>query len=168
MKHLKTLCIVAALMIGMVSVHAQSKVAHINTKELIEAMPEMLTAKAELEKLAKTYENEIKTMAAELETKAKQYAAEEPNQTKEENDKRVLEVQTMEQSIRQYQQQAQQDLLGKENEIVKPIYERAKAAIQKVATAQGYLYVLDSQVGSGVIVADGKDLMADVKKELGF
>ena len=35
MKHLKTLCIVAALMIGMVSVNAQSKVAHINTKELI-------------------------------------------------------------------------------------------------------------------------------------
>jgi outer membrane protein len=51
---------------------------------------------------------------------------------------------------------------------LKPITDKAKAAIQKVARAQGFEYVLDSTVGGGVILADGKDLMADVKKELGF
>ena len=79
---------------------AQSKVAHINTQELVASMPEMNTAKAELEKLAKTYETDIQTMAAELQSKVKQYDTEAPNQTDEENQKRLQEVQGMEQSIR--------------------------------------------------------------------
>ena len=75
---------------------AQSKVAHINTQELVASMPEMNTAKAELEKLAKTYETDIQTMAAELQSKVKQYDTEAPNQTDEENQKRLQEVQGME------------------------------------------------------------------------
>ena len=51
------------------STFAQSKVAHINTTELVASMPEMNDAKAELEKLAKTYETDIQTMAAELQSK---------------------------------------------------------------------------------------------------
>ena len=46
--------------------------------------------------------------------------------------------------------------------------EKAKKAVEKVAKAQGYQYVLDSATGGGVIFADGKDLFNDVKKELGF
>lgn len=74
----------------------------------------------------------------------------------------------MEQGIRQFQGQAQEDLGSKEAALYKPIFEKAKAAIEKVANAQGIQYVLDSTQGGGVLVADGKDLMADVKKELGF
>ena len=74
----------------------------------------------------------------------------------------------MEQSIRQFQGGAQQDLAKKEEDLMKPIFDKAKAAINKVAKAQGFQYVLNSVEGSGVLVADGKDLLADVKKELGF
>ena len=41
-------------------------------------------------------------------------------------------------------------------------------AIQKVARAKGFKYVLDSTTGTGLILADGYDLMADVKKDLGI
>ena len=169
MKQFKTLLFAALLFIGATSFsNAQSKIAHINTNELIEAMPQMKTAKAELEKLSKTYEAEIQGMATEYQNKLKQYQAEVDTKTEEENTKRAQEVKTMEQSIRQYQGQAQQDLQKKESELLKPIFDKAKAAIQKVAKAQGFQYVLDSTQGSGVLLADGKDLMADVKKELGF
>ena len=169
MKQFKTLLFAALLFIGATSFsNAQSKIAHINTNELIEAMPQMKTAKAELEKLSKTYEAEIQGMATEYQNKLKQYQAEVDTKTEEENTKRAQEEQTMEQSIRQYQGQAQQDLQKKESELLKPIFDKAKAAIQKVAKAQGFQYVLDSTQGSGVLLADGKDLMADVKKELGF
>jgi outer membrane protein len=107
-------------------------------------------------------------MATEYQTKIKQYQAEVETKTEEENRKRAEEVQTIEQSIRQYQANAQEDIQKKEGELMKPIFEKAKTAIQKVAKAQGYQYVLDSTQGSGVLLADGKDLMADVKKELGF
>ena len=147
---------------------AQSKVAHINTQELVESMPEMINAKSELEKLAKTYETDIQAMATELQNKIKQYDAESSTKTDEENGKRLQEVQSMEQSIRQYQGQAQQDLQKKEIELLKPITEKAKDAILKVGNDQGYDYVLDSSQGQGVIMANGKDLLADVKSEMGF
>ncbi|CDF77985.1 outer membrane family H protein [Formosa agariphila KMM 3901] len=169
MKQIKTLLIATALFIGASSfVQAQSKVAHINTQELVSSMPEMKTAQAQMEKLGKTYEADIKNMATELDTKVKQYDAESSTKTQEENAKRVQEVQTMEQNIRQYQQQAQKDMQQKEIDLLKPITEKAKASILKVAKAQGFDYVLDSSQGGGVIMADGKNLLADVKKDLGF
>jgi outer membrane protein len=169
MKHLKTLVLATALLIGSTSImNAQSKVAHINTQELVTSMPETKAAQAELDKLRKTYQADLQTMQTELENKIKQYDAEAASQTDEENSKRVQEVQGMQQSIQQYGGQAQQDMQKKELDLLKPITERARIAIQKVAREQGFQYVLDSTQGQGVILADGKDLMTDVRKELGF
>ncbi|MFD2552044.1 OmpH family outer membrane protein [Bizionia sediminis] len=169
MKHIKTLLFAAALFIGATSfTQAQSKVAHINTQDLIKAMPEMATAQSEMEKLGKTYEADIKAMVTEYQNKMKQYEAEAPTKTDEENQKRLIEVQTMEQNIQQYRSTAQQDMQKKEVDLLKPITEKAKAAILKVARAQGFQYVLDSTQGGGVIMADGKNLLDDVKKEMGI
>ena len=160
--------LIALLLVFSFSTFAQSKIAHINTTELVASMPEMNDAKTELEKLAKTYETDIQTMAAELQSKVKQYDTEAAAQTDEENAKRLQEVQGMEQSIRQYQAQAQQELQKKEFDLLKPITEKAQAAISKVADEMGFDYVLDSTQGQGVIIANGADLMIEVKKELGF
>ena len=169
MKHLKNLLLTSAIiLVCSFNAQAQSKVAHINTQELVESMPEMKSAKSELEKLAKTYETDIQAMATELQNKIKQYDAESSTKTDEENGKRLQEVQSMEQSIRQYQAQAQQDLQKKELDLLKPITEKAKNAILKVGNAQGFDYILDSSQGQGVIMANGKDLLSDVKSELGF
>jgi len=168
MKQLKTLLFAAVLFFGATSLtQAQSKVAHINTQELVASMPATKSAQAEVEKLAKTYESDIKSMGSELEKLAKRYDAESASQTQEENMKRVQEVQGKEQDIRKFQADAQQQLQKKEFDLLKPITEKAKAAILKVGRAQGFTYVLDSSQG-GVIMAEGKDLMAEVKKELGF
>jgi len=170
MKHLKTLLLATALFIGSTSyMNAQSNVAHIDTQALIDAMPTAITARGELEKLAKTYEADIRTMATEYQNKLKQYDAEASTKTDEENAKRAQEVGEMRTSIEQYQGQAQQDLQKKEQELFEPIYKEVKAAIQKVGKAQGFQYILDSREGQGtLLLADGKDLLADVKKELGF
>ncbi|MDX1278672.1 OmpH family outer membrane protein [Oceanihabitans sediminis] len=169
MKQFKTLLLAAALFIGGTSfMQAQTKVAHINTQELISQMPDMKTAQAEMDKLGKTYEADIKAMVTEYQNKMKLYESEANTKTDEENQKRLIEVQTMQQNIQEYQGQAQQDMQKKEMDLLKPITEKAKAAILKVARAQGFAYVLDSTQGGGVIMADGKDLLADVKKELGF
>ena len=61
-----------------------------------------------------------------------------------------------------------QEMQKKEVDLLKPITEKAKAAILKVARVQGFDYVLDSTQGGGVIMADGKNLIDDVKKELGI
>ena len=169
MKQLKTLVLAAVLLLGGTSImKAQSKVAHINTQELVAAMPETKAAQAEIQKLAKTYDVQIQEMGTEYDAKAKRYDAESTTQTDAENQKRAEELLAMRQSIGQFQQQAQQELQKKEYDLLKPITEKAKEAILKVGKAQGFHYVLDSTQGQGVILADGKDLMEDVKKELGF
>ncbi len=164
MKHLKSLLFATALFIGATSfTTAQSKLAHINTQELIKAMPEYKVAQTDIEKLGKTYETTIQTSLKELETKLKQYNADAEAQTQEENQKRMQEVEGMKQSLSQYQQQAQKDLQEKEFNMLKPITEKARLAIEKVAAAQGLEYVFEA---GGLIVKKGKDLMADVKAEL--
>jgi outer membrane protein len=166
MKHLKTLLFAAALFLGATSfTAAQSKVAHINTQELIKAMPEYKAAQAEIEKLGKTYEATIQESLKELDAKLKQYNAEAKAQTQEENQRRMEEVDGIKQSLGQYQQEAQKDIQQKEFEFLKPITEKAKAAIDKVAKAQGFEYVLEE---STLVVALGKNLLADVKAELGI
>ena len=169
MKKFRTLLVACAFILGASSfVSAQSKVAHIASQELVEAMPAFKVAKSEIDKLQKTYDAEIRNMVLELQSTMKKYEQEIATKSEEENTKRAQEVRTTEKSIGDYRQNALQDLQKKEVELLKPIYESARVSIQKVARAQGFNYVLDSTTGTGVILADGKDLMADVKKDLGI
>jgi len=169
MKQVKTLFIAIALILGVSSFsNAQSKLAHIASQELVNSMPEYKNAMNELERLQKNYDTEIKTMMAELQSKAKRYDAEQATKTQEENAKRVQEVQSTERTIAEYRNNALKDLQKKEVELLKPVIEKARLAVQKVARVKGYEYVIDSTTGTGLILADGYDLMADVKKDLGI
>lgn len=166
MKHLKTLLLATALCIGTISfTQAQSKVAHINTQELIAAMPEAKAAQSELETLGKTYQTDIQASITEYQNTVKQYEAEASTKTDEENQKRGLELQEKQQRIAQFRADAQKHIAEKEAELFKPIQEKAMNAINEVAKAQGYDYVLDRAT---LIVAEGKDILVDVKKKLGI
>ncbi|WP_298498331.1 OmpH family outer membrane protein [uncultured Algibacter sp.] len=166
MKQIKTLLLATVLCIAAVSfTQAQSKVAHINTQELIAAMPAAKTAQAEIEALGKTYQTDIQASITEYQNTVKQYEAEASTKTDEENQKRGLELQEKQQRIQQFRADAQKDLANKEAELFKPIQEAAMNAINEVAKAKGYEYVLDRAT---LIVANGTDILADVKKQLGI
>ncbi|WP_264544902.1 MULTISPECIES: OmpH family outer membrane protein [Flavobacterium] len=165
MKQIKTLLIAAVMMLGASQMNAQAKTAHIDVNDLLSKMPEMTSAKAQLEKLSKTFDGEYSTMVTEYQTKMKKYEAEASTQTETANETRAKEMQDMGQRIQQYRDSAQKQLQDKEMEIVKPIMDKAKAAIIKVAKAKGYQYVMDS---ASLILADGPNLFEDVKKELKF
>lgn len=169
MRNLKKIAVVIILFVGATSfVNAQSKVAHINVQQLLSEMPEMKQAEAELKKLQETYRADIEDSMTELRNKYTLYSNESSSKTQEENEKRAIELQGYEKSIQDAQAAAQQELQKKQAELFAPISEKAKAAIDKVAAAQGFAYVLDATQGYGLIVANGTDLLAAVKKELGF
>ena len=169
MKQLKKVAVALVLIIAATSfVQAQSKIAHINVSDLLAQMPEMQTAQAELKKLEETYRADIQSSLDELKNKLTQYNNEAGAMSQEENQKRALELQGFERNIGEAQQAAQQELAKKQAELFEPISKKAKEAIEKVAATQGYDYVVDASPGSGVIVSKGKDLLPDVKKELGF
>ena len=150
------------------SLFAQSKVAHINTQGLISEMPEVIAAQKELQEMEKTLSADVENSVKEFQTKAQTYAADSENQTETVNQSRQRELETMQQGIQEFRQTASQELQKKQNDLMRPLFEKARVAIETVAKAQGFDYVLDSSPGGSVIMAQGKDLMADVKKELGF
>lgn len=169
MKQVKKIAVALILFVAATGfVNAQSKVAHIDVTQLLSAMPEMKTAQAELKKLQETYSADLENSMKELQNKAAQYQNESPSKTDEENKKRSEEIMGFQKNINEAQQSAQQQLQKKESELFGPISEKAKVAIEKVAAAQGIDYVLDAQPRAGLLVANGKDLLADVKKELGI
>lgn len=169
MKQLKKVALIVVLFVAATGfVNAQSKIAHINVTELLAEMPEMKAAQAELQKLQETYKADIESSMTELRNKYTQYSNEASSKSEEENQKRAVELQGFEKNIGEAQQAAQQELAKKQGELFEPISIKAKAAIEKVAAAQGYDYVIDASQGGGLIVAKGPDLLAAVKQELGF
>lgn len=168
MKQIKTIIIVALVVFGVSQVQAQTKIAHINVSELMSKMPEMQAAKSELEKLSLSYDNDYKIMVEEFQAKARKYEGEVATVSAALNEERGKELQDMQNRIVQFRDGAGKKLQEKEMELVKPIMEKAKAAIDKVAKEKGYKYVLDSTSGGSVIVAEGTNIYNDVKAALGF
>ena len=169
MKQLKNIAVALVLFVAATGfVNAQSKIAHINVSELLAEMPEMKAAQAELQKLQETYRADIESSMTELKNKYTQYSNEASSKSAEENEKRALELQGFERNIGEAQQAAQQELAKKQAELFEPISKKAKEAIEKVAAAQGYDYVIDATQGGGLIVSKGPDLLTAVKQELGF
>ena len=165
MKNFRTLLLIALITLGFNTVQAQAKVGHISTDLLISLMPETKALNTELEKLSKTYESELKAEEAKYGAKLKKYQAEQASQTDEVNQQRAAEVQQDQQNLYQASQIAREDITKKRNEKLKPILEKAKKAIDEVATAQGFTYVLEA---STLIVANGTDLLPAVKAKLGI
>tara|TARA_R110001583_G_scaffold53483_2_gene164952 strand:+ start:5342 stop:5842 length:501 start_codon:yes stop_codon:yes gene_type:complete len=165
MKQFRTLLLIAIVALGFNSIQAQTKVGHISTDLLLSLMPETKTLNTDLEKLSKTYENELKAENDKLTAKLKKYEAEVGSQTDEVNQQRQVEVQQDQQNLYQASQIAQEDIRKKRDEKLKPILEKARKAIEDVANEQGFTYILDA---SSVIVANGTDLLPAVKTKLGI
>ena len=99
MKHFITLFVSLLLLIVPINTNAQSKVAHINTQQLISEMPEVIAAQSELKKLEDQYAKELETSAKEFQTKAQSYQGDAQNQTELINQQRQVELQEMQQRI---------------------------------------------------------------------
>lgn len=169
MKNVKKIVVALVLFAATTGfVNAQSKVAHINVQQLLSEMPEMIAAQAELKKVQETYRADLEGSLKEMQNKYTQYQNESASKSAEENERRVAELQGFDKNIKEAEQQAVQEMQKKQQELFAPISEKAKIAIDKVAASLGYDYVIDASPGLSLIVSKGKDLLPEVKQELGF
>lgn len=165
MKHFKNLLVAVVLTLGITTATQAQKVAHINFEEIVSNMSETLKLQADLEKLGKTYGEEITNAQKALKAKIDKYTAEEISQTAAQNEKRIQEVQADQGKIQQLQQVAQQELQQKEKAALDPIIKKAQEAIKAIAKSKGIVYVLDNKA---LIVSEGEDLAPAVKASLGI
>lgn len=155
MRNLKTFVLIAVMTLGFNSLQAQDKVAHVNVQEIMTLMPEFKAMQADVEKMGKTFEDDLKKAAEDLQAKMTKYNNEGATQTPETNNKRREEVANEEQTLYAAQQQAQQALGNRRNELLKPIIDKLTETIEAVASEQNIDYVMDRTT---LIVAKGQDL----------
>jgi outer membrane protein len=78
MKQLQKLFIASILFFGVQQANAQAKTAHVDVREIMSKMPQMVEAQKQLETLGKTYDTEFDSMVAEYRSKLEKYEAEAP------------------------------------------------------------------------------------------
>lgn len=157
-----------AIILVTVGYTAQAQVAHINSEELVAAMPETKAMGEELKKTGQSFDTEYKAQASALQAKLQKYQTEAATKTNEENEKRQQEVGEIQQKLQLYLTSAREELQKKEFNLLKPIIDKAQNAIKAVANEKGIKYVMDSAPGKGLIVFDGEDLLPAVKAKLGL
>jgi len=146
----------------------QSKFGHINFGRLYSQMPGQDSIVNIYETYAKGLQNQLGAMQAELESKFTEYQANQATWSNIIRQTKEREIQDMQTRMEEFNQQAQQDLVDKENELTAPIIEKARKAIQDVAKENGYTYIFNSTDGLLLYATPSDDVMPLVKKKLGI
>lgn len=169
MKNMIKLVAVAAFMLAAMSVSAQVKLGHINTQELIQAMPETAEARKTLETKQTEIENELTNMQESFRTKLEEYSKSAETMSDVIRASKEQELQELQQRIQNFQQLAVDNLRSTEQELFQPIMDKALNAIKEVGKENGFTYVFDLSVGGILYFADNtEDILPLVKKKLGL
>jgi outer membrane protein len=160
-----------ACLLGLGFIGSAQKYAIIDTKYILDKMPEYATAQKQLDAFATTWQKEIDTKQKDLDKMYKDFEAEQVMLTEELKKKREDQLFLKEKEVRDLQRQRfgfEGDLFKKRQELVKPIQDKVYNAVQKLAVQRGYDFILDKSEGITVIFADPKlEKSDDVLKELG-
>lgn len=146
------------------------KFGHVNSDELIQALPEFDTANVKLEKFRKGLINELELMSVELNNKNDSYTKESKNLSDLVKKAKEQEIVDMQKRMQDFQAGAQQQLQDKQVELFQPVYARVDKAIKDVGKENGFMYVFDVAKGALLYFDETKstNIMALAKAKLGL
>ncbi|MET6998871.1 OmpH family outer membrane protein [Chitinophaga defluvii] len=168
MKKYVIIAFVAVTGLFSVNAMAQSKVAHINAQALVESMPEAKKAETDLQTFAQGLQTDGKALVDEYTKKMKEFDEKAASMSENMKEIKGREIQEAQKRIQDYNQSAEQKVQAKQQELLKPIYDKARKAIEDVAKEKGYAYVIDSSMGVLLVSPAGDDLLTPVKAKLGI
>jgi len=167
---MKKIAIAASAMLLAFSIHAQ-KYAIIDTRYILDKMPEYAQAQKQLDAIAADWQKDIDARQLALDKMYKDYDAEQVMLSDDLKKKREDQLFLKEKELRDLQRQRfgfEGDLFKKRQELIKPIQDKVYNAVQKISVQRGYDLVLDKSEGITIIFADPKlDKSEDVLRELG-
>ncbi len=143
------------------------KFGHINANELLMAMPERETAEKQIEEQAAIYEQELRNMQTEMQKKYEEYQTKAETWPEAIRKSKEKEIRQMEQGLQEFSQTAQQDLAKLEEDLLTPLIDSARAAIEEVGAESGFTYIFDISTGA-TLYNGGEDVMPLVKAKLGI
>lgn len=148
--------------------NAQQKLGHVNSQELFETMPEVQQLQNDLTAKSKQYETQLKNLYTQYQNLVTDLQTNGKNYTEMVLEQKYKEASDLESKITKIESAAQQELAQYEAAKLKPIEDKAFAAIQKVAKANGFTYVFDSSLGVVIVKPAQDDITNLVKAELGI
>lgn len=164
----KLASLLAVLFLACSSATQAQKMAHISLDSLLSVMPESKKAKEESQEYYKQLEGQIAAMQSELQRKYQEYQENQTKYTDLIKQTKEKELQDLNQRIQDFQQSAQMDIQKKNDELTRPVYDKAKKAIDQVAKDNGYKYVFDTSAGMVLYSEPGDDILSLVIKKLGI
>lgn len=166
----KVLFLAAGLFLLNGFVSAQTlKIAHVNTSEIMNDMPERPKAEKDLENYYNELQEQLRVMYSEYQTKLQDYqtnAETMSNLVKQSKEKELVDLESR---ITAFQANAENEFDAKRAELLQPLLEKIQNAINAVGKEKGYTYIIDLATGTAVYVgADAIDITKDVKAKLGI
>ena len=165
---MKKLIILSFLSFLTICSFGQSKFGYIDSRELLSLMTEKGTAEGELQTFAKSLESQLGAMQAEYQASVQDYQANEATYTDLVKQDKVAEITNLEQRIQAFNQNAQNALQKKEQELLEPILAKARTAIEDVAKEGKFTYIFDSSMGSILYADENENVIPLGKKKLGL
>lgn len=165
---MKKILFAAFMLLAPLSMFAQ-KFGHFNSTELVPLLPEYVTAQAELQNLAKQYEDDLKRMQDELQRKGEEFEKEQANLLDNVRQRRQAELQDLYQRMQQSVQDNQQAFQKAQTEKMQAISEKVMNAVKQIGEAGGYVYIMDTSSGIPYISTKlSTDITPELKKALGI
>ena len=146
------------------------KFGHVNSDQLIQALPEYDSANVKLKKFQQELINALELMSVELNNKNEAYNKESKNLSDIVKQAKEGEIMDIQKRIQEFQTNAQTQLQDKQAEFFQPVYAKVDKAIKDVGKENGFLYIFDVAKGALLYFDETKstNVMALAKAKLGL
>jgi outer membrane protein len=162
------------MMLGLLlnmSVNAQ-KFGYVNSGTILETMPKVKEAESNLEALGKQLQAKGEKMMQDFQLKYQdlERRVQSGDITPKDQEAQTALLEQERNKILQFDQEMQGQLAKKRDELLGPILEEVRTAIQTVAKEGGYTYIFDGSPGVGVVLYadESTNVTNQVKSKLGI
>ena len=131
---------------------AQLKIGYTNVDYVLSLMPEAKQIESELATTENRYTAQLESKYKDYQTKVADFQQNAETFTDVERADKVSEIENLQQSIQQFEANAQNSLVNKRNELLQPVFEKIGTAIEQVSKENGYTHVFNMNTNGGTIL----------------
>lgn len=164
---IKKLLFMAAFVLPLFASAQTLKVGIVDTNEIIGKMPETTAAQNTLNEAQKKYQAELQRIDEEFQRQFEEYQNMADDELPAIKDRKMRQLQETQQKGETFQQQVLQDLQKQQEELMAPIFQKVRGAIESVSKENGYNLVQEV-TGQLFYAAPVEDITPLVLKKLGL
>lgn len=137
---------------------APTRIAFVNPQALFAAAPGRVEAESTFRKETEVFRSELSKMSEALNAQIADYQRNEARLTPADKERRQRSLAAKEDSLRERQQQLEQQASQRQGELMAPIMESVRKVLEDIRVEDGYAMILSSEPGSSPILAADKNL----------